>query len=679
MALSGRKSQGKAARAGAGFDSQHEHDLEHQIHDWEHTARPPLGEVLVEMGLVEPQEVERALLTQARETEAARQTAEAAGEAPIAPEDLPGRPRIAEVLIQQGLLNETGLAAALSQQFRVPLADLRVESADRAAIEAVPEEMARRNDVLPLRMDGDRLELATADPLDADAIREVTDHVGKVALRIGAADQIEQQLDRAYDVLQSAGKHIQAFELSHDEPEATGDVDEAFQVDDNAPVVQVVTRIITQAVRQRASDIHIEPTEDEVRVRYRLDGAMTNAIDLPVTMGPAVASRIKVMSELNIVERRRPQDGQFGITVDGRPIDVRVSVVPTVHGEKTVLRLLDKTKSLISLPDLGMTDDVAERYRDIVSAPLGMLLCTGPTGSGKTTTLYATLNEVRDPSKNIVTIEDPVEYQFEGITQMQVTGGVMDFADGLRGILRQDPDTILVGEIRDEETSRIAMQAALTGHFVLSSLHAVDATAAIHRFTDMGLEPFLVASALSAVVGQRLLRRNCANCSEPYQPLASEVSMIEHYSDLTPIWTKGKGCELCANTGYRGRVGVYELLVFTDEIRDLVVARATHHELKAKAVEQGMRTMQQEAFDLVAKGVTTVEDVVRSVYASGMDSEVTPIGPLMEATPQLEEGANGDSPSDPAGPRALSSNMPDVRRWSVDPASAGAGSSEEDR
>jgi len=637
---------GKKPRKGTVNFDNHEDNLTHQIDDWVSAARPPLGEVLLELGLIEQQSVENALLVQAAEAEAARLSREAAadGGETVSSDVLPARPRIGEVLMRDGILDEVGLAAALGRQFGVPLADLRLESPDPAVVQLVPEQLARKHEVLPLRLDEDRLELVTSDPYDVEAIRAITNHVGKeVALRIGSLSDIERQLDQTYNVLQSAGQHIQAFELSYDEILTDDEAGEAFKVDDNAPVVQVVTRIITQAVRQRASDIHIEPTDDAVWVRYRIDGAMTSAIDLPRRMGPAVTSRIKVMSELNIVERRRPQDGQFGVTVDDRPIDVRISVVPTVHGEKTVLRLLDKTKSLISLPDLGMADDVAERYRDIVSAPLGMLLCTGPTGSGKTTTLYATLNEVRDRTKNIVTIEDPVEYQFDGITQMQVTGDVMNFADGLRGILRQDPDTILVGEIRDEETSRIAMQAALTGHFVLSSLHAVDATAAIHRFTDMGLEPFLVASALSAVVGQRLLRRNCTSCAEPYQPQAGEVRMLERYSNLTPVWTKGKGCELCSDTGYRGRVGVYELLVFTDAIRDLVVARATHHEIKATAVKEGMRTMQEEAFDLVAKGITTVEDVVRSVYASGMDTQLVPIGELLPLKLEIEEGANGQA------------------------------------
>lgn len=642
-----RKTDKHRPRPGSiNFDSSDEVVLTRQIDDWVGTNRPRLGEVLMELGLIEPGAVEEALRLQAEETEEARRAlvaaAEAEGQDPLDPSvstDLvPAKPKVGEVLMRTGALDEVSLAAALSRQFGVPLADLRVESPDPEAVQLVPEELAREHLLLPLKFENDRLQVVTADPFDTAAIRAITYHVGKVALRIGARSEIERQLDRAYNVLQAADEHIRAFELTYDEPNEEARSETALQFDENAPVVQVVNRVITQAVRQRASDVHIEPTENDVSVRYRIDGAMTDVIHLPLRMGPAVTSRIKVMAELNIVERRRPQDGQFGVNVDGRPIDFRVSVAPTVHGEKTVLRLLDKTKSLISLHDLGMSHDVVERFTHIVSAPLGMLLCTGPTGSGKTTTLYATLNEVRDPTKNIVTIEDPVEYQFEGITQMPVIPNSLTFAHGLRSILRQDPDTILVGEIRDEETARIAMQAALTGHFVLSSLHATDAVAAVHRFTDMGIEPFLVASSLSGVVGQRLLRRNCTACAETYKPTAAESRMLERYSSLTPVWAKGKGCELCAGTGYRGRVGVYELLVFTDAIRDLVVARASHHEIKALAVEEGMRTMQQEAFDMVAKGLTTVDDVLRSVYASGMDAEDAPIGELEPGKSELPAG-----------------------------------------
>nr|HPU40675.1 ATPase, T2SS/T4P/T4SS family [Microthrixaceae bacterium] len=477
------------------------------------------------------------------------------------------------------------------------------------------------------------------DPLDTAAIKELTTQVRSLGLQIGARSEIERLLDQSYNALSSADDVIRAFELSDDIREIAEE--ETFAVDENAPVVQVVNRVLTQGVRSRASDIHIEPTETNVRVRYRVDGAMSEAITLPVRMGPALSSRLKVMAELNIVERRRPQDGQFSIRVDGRPIDVRVSVVPTVHGEKTVMRLLDKTKSLISMKGLGMLPSVEQPYMQMARSPLGMILCTGPTGSGKTTTLYATLSEVNDPTKNVVTIEDPVEYQFDGVTQMQVSETGMSFAEGLRGILRQDPDVVLVGEIRDEETARIAMQAALTGHLVLSSLHAIDSVAAIHRFTDMGIEPFLVASALNGVVAQRLLRRLCPECKVAVPPSSRDVALVAEFTDgqMPDIWFKAGGCSLCNHTGFRGRVGVYELLEFSDAVREAVVQRASHAQVRALAIEEGMRTMQMQAFHLVTDGVTTVEEVLRSVYAPGVEEKEEAPKELGPGKRMLDKGA----------------------------------------
>ncbi|MCP4434468.1 MAG: type II/IV secretion system protein [Actinomycetia bacterium] len=592
------------AKGAIRFDSSDHAVLNDQIQRWLHSERPRLGEVLLELGIIEPDALLDALEAQAQADPAQRL-------------------RLGQVLVQRGALDDVALAAALSRQFGVPLADLRAETPDPHAVELIPEDLARAHKVLPLSVEGDRVHLASADPYDVDAIRALAERCGKVAMHIGAASDIERQLDQAYNALRATDEMIQAFELTYDESLFATDSAGHLSVDEDAPIVQVVNSVVTQGVRSRASDIHVEPTVGSLRVRYRIDGAMTEAITLPRAMGPGVASRIKVMAELNIVERRRPQDGQFGLQVDGRPIDVRCSVVPTVNGEKIVLRLLDKTRSLISLPDLGMSAEVAAAYRKIAIAPLGMILCTGPTGSGKTTTLYATLNEVNDPTKNVVTIEDPVEYQFDGITQMPVTGTGISFAEGLRGILRQDPDVILVGEIRDEETARIGMQASLTGHLVLSSLHAVDSVAAIHRFTDMGIEPFLVASAISGVVGQRLLRRICTGCATDVQPTEAEMRMVHNHTGSTPArWLRGAGCNLCAGTGYRGRIGVYELLEVNDSIRDLIVARATHHEIRAAAIAAGMRTMQSQAFALVAAGYTTVDDVVRNVYAPGMEMEV---------------------------------------------------------
>ena len=617
------------------FDSADADVLHAEIQNWVVSNRPKLGEVMLELGAVDPEELLEALEHQ---------------------RDNPGEEasaRLGEVLLELGSIDETALAAALAQQFGIPLADLRSETPDPEVVDFVGEDLARKHTVVPLRQENGRVFLAIADPLDTVAIKELTHHCRRIGLLMGARSEIERLLDDCYNVLNQAKVHIQAFELTETE-DLAADAGEGFGVDDNAPIVQVVNRVITQGVRNRASDIHIEPGENFVRVRYRVDGAMSEAIRLPARMAAALSSRLKVMAELNIVERRRPQDGQFGVTVDGRPIDIRISTVATVHGEKVVLRLLDKTRSLISLKDLGMHPVVEAPYLKIVKAPLGMLLCTGPTGAGKTTTLYATLTEINDPTRNVVTIEDPVEYQFEGISQVQVSDTGVSFARGLRGILRQDPDVILVGEIRDEETARIAMQASLTGHFVLSSLHAVDSVSAVHRFTDMGIERFLVASALSAVVGQRLLRRTCTSCAAEYIPTPAEIAAVDDEVGIQPKrWLRGTGCNLCSGTGYRGRVGVYELLQITDGIRELIVERATHQEMRQLAIDEGMRTMQQQAFELVVNGVTTVEDVLRAVYAPGVDRSAVkqqkelPAGKKSLKRPPHElEGADG--PADEA-------------------------------
>ena len=583
--------------AGISFGSDTE-SIAAEIEAWEHIERPSLGAVLVGQGAITQQQLAEAETAQS----------------------VTGRP-LGDVLLNSGVVDELALVEAMSVQFQIPHADLRNERPEPSAVDRVGEELARRHHVMPLFVDDeDRVFLATAQPLDTEAIEELTLHCQRIGLMIGVRSDIERLIDQSYTVLRSAAEHIKAFELVDAEEEAFEE-SETLVVDENAPIVQVVNRILTQGVRARASDIHIEPEADHVRVRYRIDGALSEAIILPRRMGAPISSRIKVMAELNIVERRRPQDGQFSVAIDARPVDVRTSVVGTMHGEKIVLRLLDKTRSLIGIDQLGMPPHVVEPYLEIVKSPLGMLLCTGPTGSGKTTTLYATLTEVNDVSRNVVTIEDPVEYQFPGVNQMPISEAAgISFADGLRGILRQDPDTILLGEIRDIETARIATQAALTGHFVLSSLHAVDAVSAVHRFTDMGIEPFLVASAISGVVGQRLLRRVCEACREEYEPTIDHIRMVESSNGSLPdVWTRGVGCNVCNGTGYSGRVGVYELLRVTDEIRDEIVNKASARELRATAIAQGMRTMQQEAFRLVSEGVTTVEDVLRSVYAPGMD------------------------------------------------------------
>lgn len=387
---------------------------------------------------------------------------------------------------------------------------------------------------------------------------------------------------------------------------------------ENSPVVQVVNMIVSQAMRDRASDVHIEPLDERLRVRFRIDGTLVETFSLPIAIHLALVSRLKIMSEMNIVERRRPQDGQFSTVIDGKPIDVRVASVATVFGEKVVLRLLDKSRSLIGLGQLGFPRDTYDDYTKLVHSPFGMVLCAGPTGAGKTTTLYATLLEINSDGKNIVTIEDPVEYIFPGINQVQTNESAgVTFATGLKAMLRQDPDVMLVGEIRDIDTARIAIQSALTGHFVVSSVHGTDAVAALHRFLDMGIESFLIASAVIGVVGQRLLRKICVHCKEPYTPTSEDLAFYERHGGFPKAqFFHGAGCDLCAGTGYRDRQGIYELLRITPELRRLIVGWATQDELRKLAVAQGMRTLAMEALSLVDQDVTTIAEVVRTLFGS---------------------------------------------------------------
>jgi type IV pilus assembly protein PilB len=410
---------------------------------------------------------------------------------------------------------------------------------------------------------------------------------------------------------------VQAFEEVETTRKREADAAVAEAVDDTAPVVQVVARILTQAKRDRASDVHIEPSQDVVRVRFRIDGALKEILMLPSTMGLGLVSRIKIMAGMNIVERRRPQDGQLTTDIDGVSTDVRVATAATIWGEKCVLRILDKNRSVLRLGELGMPTDTHETYSRLTRAPFGMVLCAGPTGSGKTTTLYATLTEVTDPSRNIMTIEDPVEFIFPSINQIQTNEQAgLTFATGLKSILRQDPDVILVGEIRDVETARIAVQSALTGHFVLSSLHATDSVSALHRFLDMGIESFLIASSVLAIVGQRLVRRICPSCKTRYTPTDEELSFYEESGGpVKQDFYHGSGCNFCGNTGYQDRIGVYELLLMTPEIKRLIVGWATQDELRRLAQKQGMRTLREEAISLVAQDITTISEVIRSIYA----------------------------------------------------------------
>ena len=525
--------------------------------------------------------------------------------------------RLGEVLVDIGALDERGLVDALADFFEMPVTDLRRDTPDRKALALVPEEMARENLAIPIRVDDDGLHVAVAQPSDDIRLLLGGTSGRTVRLSLAAVTDIRWAIDRSYQAIGGVDKMVQVFEaVEGSRKKQPAEVDSPTVVTENAPVVQVVDSILTQAVRDRASDVHIEPSQDVIYVRFRIDGALKDVLELPSNMGIGLISRIKILAEINIVEKRRSQDGQFTVNIDGKDTDVRVATVATIWGEKCVMRILDKNRSVLRLNDLGMPTDTHERYSQLVRAPFGMVLCAGPTGSGKTTTLYATLSEVSDRSRNVMTIEDPVEFVFPKINQIQTNEQAgLTFANGLKSILRQDPDVILVGEIRDVETARIAVQSALTGHFVLSSLHGNDAVSALHRFLDMGIESFLIASSVIAVVGQRLVRRICPSCKTKYTPTREELTFYEEAEGAPKTeFYHGAGCNYCGHTGYLDRIGVYELLQMTPEIKRLVVGWATQDELRRQAQKQGMRTLREEAINLVVHDTTTISEVIRSVY-----------------------------------------------------------------
>ena len=554
---------------------------------------PRLGDLLMSHGLIDPHQLAAALL---------RQTTS-------------GQP-LGQVLVEEGALAESDLLDSLAHQLGLERVDLGLLSPEKEAVATVSEQVARSYRVVPLRLGGETVEVVTSDPR-ADLAAVLAQAVGRpVRLLVAPADQVQQAIDSSYRTVDAISALAQGYK-SLQPSRADASTGSLADLSPDAPVVQVVNLLITQALRDRASDVHIEPQDGQIRVRFRVDGALHEVIELPAGMGPALISRLKIMGGMNIVERRRPQDGQIAMDVDGRSIDIRVATVATVAGEKCVLRILDKSRPLYKLEDLGMPKDTYETFGKLIRAPFGMVICAGPTGSGKTTTLYAALSEIDGPDRNITTVEDPVEYIFPTLNQIQVNEQAgLTFADGLKSILRQDPDVILVGEVRDAETARIAVQSALTGHLVLSSFHATDTASALHRLLDMGIESFLVASAITAVVAQRLLRRVCPSCKVRYTPTDEEMAFYREGNgpEGAEFWT-GVGCNFCSGTGYRDRVGVYELMHLTPELRRLIVGWATQEEIRRTAAAQGMRTLHYEGLRLVASGVTTISEVIRGVYA----------------------------------------------------------------
>jgi general secretion pathway protein E len=489
---------------------------------------------------------------------------------------------------------------------------------DTSLIDLVPGEFALKNQVLPIEIENGRIIVAIG---TLDSLPAIND------LEILIQKPIEPVLtdpaklkDKIEDVFLE--KILSQVAGNNDSEVASVDGDENTDLADltkmagETAVVQMVNLIFAQAVRDGASDIHIEAYEKEVSVRYRVDGMLQEVMKPPKRMHAALISRIKILGEMNIAERRLPQDGRIKITIAGRPIDIRVSILPTVFGERAVMRILDKGTAMMGLPDLGVAPEVLERYRKVISQPYGIILATGPTGAGKSTTLYASLQEIWSPTTNIITVEDPVEYQISGISQMQVRASIgLTFASGLRSIVRQDPDVIMVGEIRDHETAEIAIHASLTGHLVFSTLHTNDAPGAVTRLLDMGVEPFLVSSSLIGVVAQRLVRRICSNCSEPVEPPSLDLQQglgITEADLVNANFRQGKGCDKCNGSGYKGRQGLYELFVIDETIKKMIVDRKSSNELKSYAIKhQGLVTLLQDGKRNVLAGKTTAKEVLR--------------------------------------------------------------------
>ncbi len=525
--------------------------------------------------------------------------------------------RLGRILVDMGAVKSSDIARTLSKQLGVEFVEFAGQYPAEDILRLIPLHVARRLHAVPIAKDNGVLKLAMVDPLDVVAIDDIRRLTGlDVHVAITTMEEF-QALVEQYPALEATMeqflKDMPGAQIAAGEEELS--LEALRRMAEDAPVVKLVSQLLDEAVRQRASDIHIERQEHAVRVRYRVDGMLLTKSTLPRHVHPQVVSRIKILCNMDIAERRSPQDGSFNFKADGKSIDVRVSTIPAIYGEKVVMRLLDRSAASYTLEKLGLSPKDNARLLTIIEQPQGIILVTGPTGSGKTTTLYAVLNRLNRDEVNILTVEDPVEYQIPGINQVQIGGRKITFASTLRHFLRQDPDIIMVGEIRDEETARIAIQAALTGHLVLSTIHANDALGGITRLLDMGIEPYLVASSLIGVAAQRLVRVLCPQCKEPDQPDLTEFRKRVGEIPSEATFFRGRGCSFCNYTGFRGRVAIFEVAPIDDDIRQLVVVRAPHHDLRQAAVAKGITTMYQDGIWKASRGITTLSEVMRVIEA----------------------------------------------------------------
>ena len=557
------------------------------------TQRQPkqLGQILLEQGLISEEHLQRAL-------DEHRNTPKSLG----------------RVLIDLGYIRERDLVRALAEQVGLEFVDLTEYRIDAAAAALLPEALCRRYRALPIGEEDGKLLVAMSDPANVYALDDIRTITGRdVRPVVATANDVEQSIQK----FSGMGEQVEALATeAADALDTEGGVAVEAAVEE-APIVKLVQAIMTQAAADRASDVHIEPTETDVRVRFRVDGVLHEVMHSPKSIQGGLISRLKVMGDLNIAEKRIPQDGRVSLRINNRSLDLRLATLPTVHGEKIVIRILDKSNALLQLSELGFLPQAFESYERSFRKPYGAILVTGPTGSGKSTTLYATLNIVNSIDRHIVTVEDPVEYRLPGVNQMQVNPKAgLTFASALRSILRADPDIILIGEIRDRETAMIAVESALTGHLVLSSLHTNDAPSAITRLIEMQVETFLVGSAIDCVVAQRLARKLCEKCKQAYAPEESELIEAGFAESRIPelgLFFRASGCQSCSNTGYRGRIGLYEVMPMTEEIERLTVERASSETVKRVAIEQGMYTLRDDGLYKAASGLTSIEEIARVV------------------------------------------------------------------
>ena len=557
-----------------------------------------LGQILIELGLITPEQLETAL-------EEHQKTPKALG----------------RVLIDLGMIKEADLVRALADQVGLEFVDLTDTQIDPASTALLPEALARRYRALPIGDRDGKLLVAMSDPANVYALDDIRTITGRDVQPVVATSADVEAAIAKYAGLDSHVEQLAAEAAEGSEGEEL-DLEAALE---DAPIVKLVNAIMSQAVAERASDVHIEPGERDVRIRFRVDGVLHEPMrPQPKNLQGGLISRLKVMADLNIAEKRVPQDGRISMKVGTRQLDLRVATLPTVHGEKVVIRVLDKSNALLALEQLGFMPDSYERFATAFSKPYGAILVTGPTGSGKSTTMYSTLNILNEESKNIITVEDPVEYRLAGANQIQVNPKAgLTFASALRSILRADPDIVLIGEIRDKETATIAIEAALTGHLVLSSLHTNDAPSAISRLVEMDVETFLVASSIDAVVAQRLARILCDKCKQPYAPDEAELQAAgyaeDSWADIGEVFRAPDNriakneCKACSGTGYRGRIGLYEVMLRSEEIERLTVERASADAIRTVAIQQGMTTLREDGLAKVRAGITSIEEVARVV------------------------------------------------------------------